>query len=268
MEKSLQKNHIIIFTDGASRGNPGNGGFGAVLIYADSVIELGGKENNTTNNRMEIKASIEAISKLSKIPLHLPIQKIEIYTDSSYLINGIIKWVNGWQKNGWKTKTKDEVLNRDLWEDLLESIEKLNEVNGSAPEILWKYVGGHIGIEGNERCDEIATAFADSLDGKKEEPKLFSGNISQYNLKNILDISSDNFSLDSEDDFDQEKVMKKARSKAKAYSYVSLVDGVIEIHKSWPECEARVKGARGAKYKKSLDDVDEKNIVKEFSSLL
>jgi ribonuclease HI len=109
-------------------------------------------------------------------------------------------------------------------------------------KVQWKYIGGHIGVLGNERCDHIATDFADGM-----KIKLYKGPIEDYDLPDILDMSHDEMSL----------VEKKSKSfhhsSAKAYSYVSMVDGVIETHHTWPECEKRVKGARGAKYKKSTE---------------
>ncbi|MDP2593711.1 MAG: RNase H family protein, partial [bacterium] len=155
----------------------------------------------------------------------------------------------GWQKNGWKTKEKKDVENRDLWERLAE-LKGLLETKNSL-EILWKQVGGHIGITGNERADEIASNFAD---GKKEV--LYSGNLENYPVKNILNITSDCTAKES-------KSKNNARSKAMAYSYVSKVDGVIQTHKTWAECESRVKG-RPAKFKKALNEKEEKEIIKEF----
>ncbi|HEX7724795.1 MAG TPA: ribonuclease H, partial [Candidatus Paceibacterota bacterium] len=144
----------ILFTDGSSRGNPGPGGWASVVIEGvgthATITEVGGFEADTTNNRMEIAAAIGGLS-VTAAGTHAT-----VHTDSSYLINGITKWINGWKRNGWMTKTKDEVLNRDLWE-------KLHELT-SARKITWQYVGGHVGILGNERCDHIATAFADERD--------------------------------------------------------------------------------------------------------
>lgn len=236
---------ITIFTDGSSRGNPGPGGWGAVVIEEKGgqtvLTELGGGVANTTNNRMELTASLRGIE-------HTPKDSdILVYTDSSYLINGITKWVKGWKRNGWQTQTKQDVLNKDLWMDLSETIETRN--------VTWKYVGGHVGILGNERCDHIATAFADG-----RELKLYSGPLKAYDLPNILTISLDEQKATS-------KKSDKARSNAKAYSYISMIGGIIEVHHSWAECEKRVKGARGAKFRKSLDATDEANIIAEFEAL-
>ncbi len=229
-------NIITIFTDGSSRGNPGPGGWGSIVIDKDndSVTELGGREDHTTNNRMELTAVINGLSILGAG------LQIQINTDSSYVINGITKWVNGWRRNGWVTKTKEDVINRDLWERLVEV--------SDGKDIKWNYVGGHSGIIGNERCDEIATAYADDV-----TINLYKGKLSQYNIQNILDLSKS-----------VEKTEKKSHSKAQAYSYISMVNGVIEIHKTWSECEARVKGKSNTKYRKSISKENEEQIISEF----
>ena len=146
-------NNITIFSDGSSRGNPGPGGWGAIVATCDNVLELGGGEKHTTNNRTELLGVINALSSFES-----PVSKLEeivVNTDSSYVINGITKWIYSWQKNGWKNSTKDDVQNRDLWEELTKV--------SSGKKIKWNYVGGHIGIPGNERCDTIATSFADNF---------------------------------------------------------------------------------------------------------
>lgn len=257
----MKYSQITIFTDGSSRGNPGPGGWGAVVVKKEAgrvenegmVIELGGRETMTTNNKMELTACLNGLLHVKKAPnshtdSNNPAStEITILTDSSYVINGITKWINGWKRNGWITKTKDEVLNRDLWERLDEA--------ASSKKVEWKYVGGHIGIVGNERCDHIATDFADG-----NEIKLYQGPLSEYDLPNILDLS-----------FDKEKSSNKksdsSRARAKAYSYVSSVGGTIETHHTWAECERMVKGMKGARYKKSLDQADEMKIIEEFGTL-
>ncbi len=245
---------ITIFTDGSSRGNPGPGGYAAVLILPSQneknkevgiknyeVKEIGGREAHTTNNRMELMAPISALSYLSTFNFTLP---TVVYTDSNYLINGITKWVFGWQKNNWKTVQKKDVENRDLWERLVEV--------SRGKKIEWKYVGGHVGVAGNTRCDEIATGFADNL-----PPQLYAGPLENYFVKNILDISHDATLA-------KEKNGSRAHSNAKAYSYVSLVDGKIETHKIWAECEARVKGKK-ARFKKVLSADEESKLIAEWT---
>ena len=161
---------ITIYTDGSSKGNPGPGGWAAVVIennyggQGELVREFGGREEHTTNNRMEMMAAIEALKNT------LENSEIEIHTDSAYLIGGIMIWIKNWQKNNWWTKDKREVLNKDLWEKILVETEKR--------KVEWKKVLGHSGHEFNERCDKIATSFADGLsvslyNGLKSDYKVF-----------------------------------------------------------------------------------------------
>lgn len=141
---------IKIYTDGSSRGNPGPGGWAAVIIEGseDKIKEVGGREENTTNNKMEMRAAIESLKETKEN------SEIEIYTDSEYLMKGITLWIHNWQKNNWKTKDKKDVLNKDLWLSLLAETSKR--------KVEWKKVAGHSGDKWNERCDEIATSFADN----------------------------------------------------------------------------------------------------------
>lgn len=137
------------YTDGACIGNPGPGGWGTIVYFTDgSVYEMGGAEAQTTNNRMEMQAGIQALKLLRASGQTEP---VTLYTDSEYLKNGITKWVKGWKKKGWKTAQGKVVLNQDLWEIL-------DELNSLLVD--WQYVRGHSGNEGNERCDAIARAFA------------------------------------------------------------------------------------------------------------
>ena len=141
---------VEIYTDGACRGNPGKGGWGAILVYGDKEKELCGGEKETTNNRMELTAAIEALSAL-KEPC-----EVTMTSDSQYLINGITKgWAISWRDKGWKKADKSPALNPDLWQRLLDLLE-IHKV-----EFIW--VKGHAGHPYNERCDELATGFADSL---------------------------------------------------------------------------------------------------------
>ena len=141
---------VYIYTDGACRGNPGKGGWGAILVYGETKKELCGGEKDTTNNRMELTAAIAALAAL-KEPC-----KVVLTSDSQYLVNGITKgWAESWRKNGWRKSDKSPVLNPDLWERLLDLLSK-HDV-----EFIW--VKGHAGHPFNERCDELATQFADSL---------------------------------------------------------------------------------------------------------
>ncbi|MEO0467301.1 MAG: ribonuclease HI [Pseudomonadota bacterium] len=135
---------IEIWTDGACSGNPGPGGWGALLVSGEHKRELCGGEPETTNNRMEMMAAIEALQAL-KGP-----SKVKLHTDSTYLKDGLTKWIHGWKRNGWKTAAKKPVKNKDLWQVLEESAER--------HDIEWIWVKGHAGDPGNERADELARA--------------------------------------------------------------------------------------------------------------
>jgi len=141
---------IELYTDGACRGNPGPGGWGAVLVYNGHEKELSGGEKNTTNNRMELTAAIEGLSAL-KEPC-----EVTLTTDSKYLCDAIEKgWAEGWRKRGWVKPDKKPALNPDLWERLLDLLKK--------HKVTLVWVKGHNGHPYNERCDVLATTFADSL---------------------------------------------------------------------------------------------------------
>ncbi|MBK67649.1 MAG: ribonuclease HI [Rickettsiales bacterium] len=139
--------HVVIYTDGACRGNPGPGGWGATLNYKGHEKELSGYEPETTNNRMELRAVIEALNTLNE-PC-----SIELHTDSTYVKNGVEQWLEGWKAKGWKTANKKPVKNKDLWE-LLDAAQ-------SRHQISWHWVKGHAGVEGNEKADQLATGAID-----------------------------------------------------------------------------------------------------------
>ena len=136
------ENTVVIFTDGACSGNPGPGGWGALLHYRNTEKELSGGEAESTNNRMELMAAIMALESLTR-----PI-KVCLYTDSTYVRDGITKWIHGWRKNGWKTAAKKAVKNVDLWQRL--------DLAAERHTIDWRWIKGHAGHPGNERADELA----------------------------------------------------------------------------------------------------------------
>jgi len=198
---------ITIYTDGSSRGNPGPGGWAAILLEnrkqktddrdiheEDQVIELGGREDMTTNNRMELMGAIKGLQACSAQPVKLSqdistkdevfrtdelqatsytLTAVEVCTDSEYVRKGMSSWIEGWVKKGWKTSTKKDVLNKDLWEALLKEETRLKS---SGIAVVWKYVPGHAGVAGNERADEIATACADNA----SHLQLYRGSRSAY----------------------------------------------------------------------------------------
>ncbi len=139
---------VEIFTDGACKGNPGPGGWGAILRSNDKERELSGGEAPTTNNRMELMAAIEALKALKR-PC-----RVQLWTDSVYVRDGITKWIHGWRRNGWRTADKKPVKNAELWQALLEA---------TAPHrIDWHWVKGHAGHPENERADQLACAEAEA----------------------------------------------------------------------------------------------------------
>jgi ribonuclease HI len=231
---------FLIFTDGASKGNPGPGGWGAIVSDEVLVVELGGRESHATNNQMELRGVIEALASVQQ----KQVDGVTVYSDSSYVLNGIEKWIHAWKKKGWKTMAGEPVQNKDLWQRLDSLVQELGI------KISWNYLGGHVGIAGNERVDEIASNFAEG-----ERINLYSGPVSGYTI-NILNFESDQLKQSA-------KSSSKNHSKAKAYSYVSLVDGSIKTHKTWAECEARVKNKK-ARFKKATSPGEEKAIIADF----
>ena len=173
---------------------------------------------------------------------------VAVYTDSTYVIQGIREWVHNWKRRGWKTATGTEVMNRELWEQLSE----LTTARG-ARTISWHYVRGHIGIPGNERVDEIADSFA-----MQTPVVLYEGPLSAYPIA-ILDLPDDT-SVPA-----RSKSPSGGRnSKAPAYSYLSVVDGKPMRHATWAECEQRVKGRSGARFKKATSAAEQDAILRAW----
>src|SRR6185436_3289916 len=216
-----------VFTDGAAKGNPGPGGWGAIVITSEHhVTELGGGSPHTTNNKMELSGVIAALQHISNQPW-----PVAIYTDSTYVIQGITHWVWGWRKRGWKTAQGTDVLNRDLWE-------QLSSLDGARArgDVSWHWVRGHVGTPGNERADEISVAFA-----MQEAADLYVGSFDGYALP-ILQLPDDT-------NLPKRTAGSAAtKTKATAYSYLSVIDGVAMRHVTWADCERRVKGQSGARF--------------------
>jgi ribonuclease HI len=242
------KNDIIIYTDGSSLGNPGKGGYGAVIVFQkeNRVIELGDFSSMTTNNKMELTAIIESLTLLEKEKVS-PTTSIVIHTDSAYAINGITKWIHGWKKKNWITSTKTSVLNADLWK-------RLDRLNILFSNIIFNHVRGHVGVFGNEKCDTIATSFA-----KGESIKLYEGSLTDYDQR-ILFVEKSVSSSEKK----QKTVSQK--NTGKAHSYVSVIGSVVEIHKTWESCKQRVDG-KNAKFKKVFSDQEEKKLIQEWNRL-
>jgi ribonuclease HI len=144
-----QSQTVILYTDGACRGNPGPGGWGVLMQYKDHEKELCGGEAETTNNRMELMAAIQGLESLSRDC------QVEIYTDSKYVMQGITEWIDNWKKKGWKTAARKPVKNVDLWQRLDQARNR--------HQVSWHWVRGHSGHNGNERADELANRGVDGL---------------------------------------------------------------------------------------------------------
>ncbi len=140
---------VVLYTDGACRGNPGPGGWGAYLLYGDARKKLRGAEAETTNNRMELSAVIYGLRALKR-PC-----RVELNTDSKYVLQGITEWLPGWKKNGWKTAAKKPVKNSELWQQL--------DAEAERHQIDWHWVKGHSGVPGNEIADQLANQAIDEL---------------------------------------------------------------------------------------------------------
>jgi ribonuclease HI len=192
---------------------------------------------------MELTAPIETLKYLSKNYGMSEIKKVIIYSDSKYVVQGITEWARGWEKRDWKTKAKEPIKNEDLWKKLI----KLNHTFS----IEWVRLPGHSGVAGNARADDIATMYADS-----NKRILYHGPIKKYDI-DVLDVGFDVTKKN-------QKKEKQERQRAKAFSYLSLVDKEAKRHKSWKECEKRVKGVSGARFKKTLSKEDEKRILQEW----
>ena len=236
-------NRILVFTDGASSGNPGPGGWGSIVLLPNGeVTELGGSAKHTTNNRMELAATIEALLWITsqdslKTPKKIPIQ---LYTDSTYVIRGITQWVSQWVKRGWISTQGTEIANSDLWKALAEAASGLN--------ISWNYVKGHAGVPGNERVDEIAVSFS-----KGKKPRLYEGPLSKYEIK-IEKVATTPLP----------KGAPSSAKSSKAFSYLSVVNGIPMRHSTWADCEKRVKGQSGAKFKKAMTPLEEEAILETW----
>jgi ribonuclease HI len=217
----------IAFSDGSCLGNPGPGGWGVHILFADGqVMDLGGGEQHTTNNRMELRAAIEAVRCTRHVPM------VTVIVDSEYVKKGITSWVAGWKKNGWKTKTGTAVVNQELWQELDALTDK---------RVTWQWTRAHVGTAGNERVDTIARWFAGSITRTKGRPPAPSPNGGRPPTNRSA-----------------------PRGGSPGTRYLSLIDGVAMRHRSWPDCQERVDGVARAKFRKATSDTEEREILTKW----
>jgi ribonuclease HI len=237
---------LTIYTDGASRGNPGPGGWGAVVLVDGYAMELAGAAKKATNNQMELEAVISVLSdsgaKAHKGP-------VVVHSDSAYVINGLTSWMYGWEKKGWVTMAKTPVENKAMWVMALELAKEYGD------RLTFTKVSGHAGDLYNERCDELAVAAALN---KKETH--FKGSQKDYDafLKEIGTTAKKAPPAGG-------SKKKKSTATGPAYAYVSTVGGKVYSDKTWAACEARVKGKKGAKYKKVFSKAEETSLVQDYT---
>jgi ribonuclease HI len=191
---------------------------------------------------MELSGAIASLERLSR-----EARRVAIYTDSSYVIKGITQWIWAWQRRGWKTIEGADVLNRDLWEEL----SRLVTARGKG-RLEWHWVRGHDGTPGNERVDQIAVAFS-----LQRAETLYDGPVAGYGLP-VLDLPDDTTPPS------RSSGAAGNRAKVAAHSYLSVVDGVPMRHATWAECEGRVKGRSGARFKKAASAADEAAILRAW----
>ncbi len=223
---------IVLFTDGACSGNPGPGGWGCVIATSEGkVIELAGREEPTTNNRMELGGVIAGLRAVSGMP-----GVAVVHSDSTYVLEGISKWILGWKRRGWTTAAGEPVKNEDLWRTL----DALVAARGKGG-VEWRWVKGHAGHDANERCDELAVAMA-----KRNPVDLYEGPLTSYPHGSLL--PSQPKALPA-----RPKAGERKAADTRPTWYLSWLDGKLERHETWAACEARVKG-RPAKFKKVRSD--------------
>ncbi|HOI41648.1 MAG TPA: ribonuclease HI [Elusimicrobiales bacterium] len=230
---------IHIYTDGACSGNPGPGGWAAVLIFPDGrLLELGGGERETTNNRMEMAAAIAALAAVQE---HA--EPVKLHTDSGLLVNGIKAWIHAWKKKDWLTAGGKPVVNRDLWERL----DALTSARHG--RLRWVHMKGHAGHEVNERCDAIAVAFSRGL-----RPKLYEGPAVGCGYS-LLPPGEEH--LHAAGGKSSSGKPSKPKPKKGGY-YLSFANGAVHRDASWETCRGRVHGVPNARFKKVSSPEEER----------
>jgi ribonuclease HI len=213
------------YADGSCLGNPGPGGWGVHVQFDDGrIVDLGGGEQRTTNNRMELRGAIEAVRATREC------EAMTIIVDSEYVKRGITGWVASWKKNGWRTQTGAPVANQELWQELDALADK---------RITWQWTRAHVGTAGNERVDTIARWFAEGMGRTRHAgpPPAKARPVPQRGA---------------------------ARSAAPGTRYLSLIDGIAMRHRTWDECKERVNGVGRARFRKATSDDEERKILQEW----
>ncbi|MHC4943527.1 MAG: ribonuclease HI [Planctomycetota bacterium] len=220
---------VRVYTDGGCIGNPGPGGWGIRIRYPDGRFkEFGGAAESTTNNRMELVAVIEALSRTMKE------KKVLVVMDSEYVRQGITSWLEGWKQRGWMTKSKKPVANQDLWMELDQQLR---------PGVSFAYTAGHAGDPDNERCDKIANGFA------RGEPVDLEEGVDRTPFARLHARDSKN---------------RSSSGRSGPAVYLSYVHGRLMRHASWAECEKEVKGQSGALYKKCKSPEEERETLEKW----
>ncbi len=233
---------IALFTDGACSGNPGPGGWACVVALPEGrAFELAGRAEATTNNRMELLAVIEGLRAVAARP-----ETAVVHSDSTYVLGGITSWIKGWKRRGWTTAAGEPVKNRDLWLEL----EALAAARDRALE--WRWVRGHDGHDANERCDELAVAMS-----RRRPARLYDGPLTSYPHGSLLPSAAAPLP-------ERKPGAKKEAGASGPAVYLSLLDGRLERHAAWKDCESRVKGRSGARFKKVRSPAEESATLKDW----
>lgn len=246
--KAMKK--IDIYTDGSARGNPGPAGWASIIMdhVKGSVVELGGRFDMATNNRMELLAVHDTLAYIEQKKMYDT--DITFFIDSSYVQKGVTLWMYGWERNEWKTKDGGDVLNQDLWQEIFFLVFRLKR----QVKITFEKIAGHAGHFGNEQADRVATSFAD-----KKPTLLYKGSLDTYAGY------CEGFVPEKKKTPSSAKTPSASSKKTgKAYSYVSYVGGQIFTDADWKTCEARVKGKSHVRYQKVFSAEEEARVVHEF----
>lgn len=237
---------IVIYTDGAASGNPGPGGWGAIVATPEGEVhELGGARTPTTNNAMELQAAIEGLRAVREIA-----GPLVCFTDSTYVLRGASEWMTGWKRRGWARAGGATLANSDAWQEISREIDR----RGGIDSIDWRHVPGHSQFEANERADTIAVAYS-----RNRKIKLYHGPLGDYGIP-MHDLLIEPIIEPAR----KERKLEKKRRRTPALSYLSLVDGKPMRHRTWSECEQRVKGVSKTRYKKATTRDEEREILESW----